>query len=326
MRVKLMSMRLVALPSFLLICLACNDVFDARGPIEDKLVVYSILSTDRNLQFVRVGRSYMPNGSDPPVAWSDNALTDASVTITQSGTIYQLRDTMLLAFDSSRSEAPLHSYVLEGLSLEGGKMYTISVTSSHFGTAFGSVVVPRKPVLSLDPLSYSTLNDPTSQSKEQAIAFNVLLSGIAKGYVARLFIEYDVLLRNEWAQERVEVPIGSADPTTYRLDQARYPVLVPRSNNSRIAFLNGYYQAVLSELNWKYRLTRLVFNRVVFQLLQVESNLYDYYSTVHGFGDPQSVRLDEPRFTNIRGGIGLVGSYSLDSLVQILPENFSGNR
>lgn len=38
------------------------------------------------------------------------------------------------------------------------------------------------------------------------------------------------------------------------------------------------------------------------------------------------MRLDEPAAYNVRGGVGLVGAYAVDSLVYLLREDFYGNR
>jgi hypothetical protein len=64
----------------------------------------------------------------------------------------------------------------------------------------------------------------------------------------------------------------------------------------------------------------------VYQLLQIDKNLYSYYLTTHSYNDPHSTRLDEPFFSDVVGGVGLVGAYTLDSLMHILPENFAFDR
>jgi hypothetical protein len=45
--------------------------------------------------------------------------------------------------------------------------------------------------------------------------------------------------------------------------------------------------------------------------------------TTHTYGDPHSIRLDEPVYSGVTGGVGVMGAYTLDSLVHILPENFA---
>jgi len=65
---------------------------------------------------------------------------------------------------------------------------------------------------------------------------------------------------------------------------------------------------------------------VVLQFIQLDENLYNYYAIVRGFDDPFSLRLDKPNFSNIKNGTGLFASYSVDSLVQVLPYDFGYNR
>ncbi|HTY35812.1 MAG TPA: hypothetical protein VMH23_01810, partial [Bacteroidota bacterium] len=91
--------------------------------------------------------------------------------------------------------------------------------------------------------------------------------------------------------------------------------------------LNSVYSRALIEIAYnKYGNTKIVFNRVVYQLLQADENVYAYYMTMHSYDDPHSTRLDEPFISSVQGGVGLVGAYTLDSLVHILPENFVFDR
>lgn len=49
--------------------------------------------------------------------------------------------------------------------------------------------------------------------------------------------------------------------------------------------------------------------------MQAEQYLYSYSSAVRQYRDPRSVRLDEPMYSNINGGVGQFGMYAVDSLV-----------
>jgi hypothetical protein len=54
-------------------------------------------------------------------------------------------------------------------------------------------------------------------------------------------------------------------------------------------------------------------------LFSIDDNLYNYLSTVNGFNDPISVRLDIPNYTNIQNGHGIFGAIIKDSLTQNIP-------
>lgn len=92
------------------------------------------------------------------------------------------------------------------------------------------------------------------------------------------------------------------------------------------AYKNLLYRAALTSVAYKkYDRSKVIFKWTVFQLVQVEQNLYNYYQVAHVYNDPHSMRLDEPMFSSLRGGVGLVGAYTLDSLVHLLPETFAYN-
>lgn len=318
------------LPCLLLLA-ACNQPFDPRAPLKEQLVVFSILSTDRDVQFVRVQTTYMPPDFDPLTHVSENPVTDAVVNIRGPSASYVLRDTILARQNTSRYKFPMHAYVLKPFVPQRGLWYDVIVQSPTFGTAFATVVVPEKTAISISAVGQSTLYFPDRHGPDAIIQYQANVSHYAKGYVGRLFIDYDVLKGTQWVEERIEVPIvsGAGEEKRYTLEAAVYPRLTPKPSTTQTGFVfrNGYYNAMVNHLrSTVYPQRRITFNRVVFQLLQVEENLYLYYNLVGAYEDPRSIRLDAPSHSNIDGGIGLVGAYSLDSLVQILPENFIGNQ
>jgi hypothetical protein len=310
------------------IVLACNQPFDPRTPLQDQVVIFSILSTDRNNQFVRVEHNYMPTVSDPLTYTLDNQVKDALVSISEGIKAYTLVDTIFGRVDTSRFKFPLHAYVLNSFTPQSGKTYQIKVQSAQLGAGSATVVVPGKPSLAEDAGSSPIIDQPTIYSSDADIIFSVFASTTTRGYIGRLFIDYDVLKGNEWVGERAEVPISFLAKDIKDLHLANYPKLMPRSFTNRVAatFNNAAYQAVVNSLTYgRYKSNKLIFKWTVYQFLQVEQNLYNYYQITHAYRDAQSMRLDEPLYSNIDGGVGMVGAYSLDSLVHVLPKNFYGN-
>ncbi len=78
-----MSRNFIVLSSFTatLFLLSCNQSFDSRAPFQPQIVVFSVLSTDKRAQFVRVEGDYMPVGNDPLSSTTDNTIVGATVTI-----------------------------------------------------------------------------------------------------------------------------------------------------------------------------------------------------------------------------------------------------
>ena len=312
-----------------LFILACEQPFDPRAPLDAQMVVFSIISTDRDVQFVRVQGTYMAPDVDAASYTSDNSVKDAIVSIRASNGVYFTRDTLLARPDTGRYKFPLYAYVLNPFTPERGRSYEVIVQSASRGQAFATVIVPGQPTLSIP--TYETkrvLENSRNYADNVPLLFPVVLSPNAKGYVARLLLYYDVLKAKQWEEERVEIPVMSADPSRYGLYLPRYPqmALIPSTSEVGIVFRNGYYNAVIRNVRYVYPSNRIIFKWATFVLLQADRNLYDYFSVTHAGRDPWSIRFDEAMVSRMEGGLGIVGAYTLDSLVNILPSNFWGNQ
>ena len=307
----------------------CNQPFDPRGELDQKPVVFSVLSTDRNVQFVRVERSYMPAGYDALADTSDKSIRNAIVTISDGGATLRLRDTTLCRNDTSRLKLPIRAYVVSPFRPIYGGSYNIRVEANGFGQASELVLIPTKPLLDVDAGSTAVVDQPGSHQKGEVVLFSITLGDAAYGFIGRMFIDYDVLKDGQWEEGRVEIPMSFAIPGSGDFSYVIYPQLRHKTLNNHAVgiYMNDVYTRALIEVAYtKYGSTKIVFNRAVFRLLQVDRNLYSYYMTTHSYSDPHSTRLDEPNFSGVVGGVGLIGSYTLDSLVHLLPENFAFDR
>ncbi len=318
--------------ALLCVCLmffsGCDSSFDPRAPLDEQIVVFSVLSTDRKSQFVRVQQTYMPREFNPASYITDNAVRDAIVSFRASNGVYFLRDTLLARPDTSRYTIPLRTFVLSPFTPLRGESYEVIVQSIYYGVASASVLIPGESAISLSEEMGQILDRPDKNAQVALMTVIVRMSGVSKGFVGRLFLYYDVLKGSRWIEERVEIPISSADSSSYSLDFPRYPQLTftPSTSLAGLYYRNGYYRAILNRVNSRYHTNRIVFKWATFVVLQADKNLFDYYSSTHQSLDPYSIRLDEPMVAGISGGLGMVGAYSLDSLVRLLPGNFWGNR
>jgi hypothetical protein len=292
------------------------------------MLVYSVLSTDRETQLVRVERNYMPPEFNPLSFDRSTFLSDAIVTIRESNKVFRLRDTSFARTDTSRYSFPLKTFYANPLTPLRGRTYQVIIQSPSQGQINATTTIPDKAIISLPAEMIQPIDRPDRFVQDARIVFIVQLSKHAKGYLGRFYLYYDVLKGNEWVEERAEIPVSSADMDHYSLTEPQYPKLAAAAGTSQLGliYMNGYYKAVINALNSRYSSTRLIFKWAVLVLLQADQNLFKYYRGSHNAEDPFSTRLDEPMISTVDGGLGMVGSYSLDSLVTILPENFWGNR
>jgi hypothetical protein len=290
--------------------------------------VISIFSTDRSQQFVRVERDYMPEGFNALEYTADNSIAAATVLLKAGNVTYQLRDTTIPREDTSRYKMPIRGYVLEPFTPTYGKSYEVRVQTAEFGLTTGSVTVPYKPQISLDPASYYVLDYPTKSQTDAEILFPLIIGAGAKGFIGRLIVSYDVLKDGEWVEEKGEIPVvyTYAGLRDFRYVTYGHLTACPVNNRTAGLYSNDLYSKTLAGISDKNGSTKVVFKWIVFQLLQLDPHLYGYYYVSHAYDDPHSIRLDEPMYSSVTGGLGFVGAYTLDSLVHLLPENFAFNR
>jgi hypothetical protein len=324
---------------------ACNQPFDATGPVDQHLVVFTILSTDRNTQFVRVTAPFLPVAYDPATKNTiDNSVSDASVDIQTmpyyafdsnhrgyyvQGQRLRLRDTVLIRPDSDGHQLPFHVYAISPFTPDYGKKYDVYVGSPSHGQAWGSVTIPKKPKLTLPYATRVVLTNPQQYEVDTPIKLLMTLADSVKGYVSRLFLDYSVVKDGEWMSERVEVPVSSVDPASYTLAYPIYPGLTQSAATNYLSaeYRNGYLRSVVKQITDVIHAgEKIIFDRVTFMVLQVDPNLYSYYAAGQLERDPRSIRLDQPAVARLNGGgYGLVGGYTADSLVYLLPEYYYAN-
>jgi hypothetical protein len=309
----------------LLVCLpACNQPFDPKGPFEEKLVVYSILLNDQDLQFVRVYSNYDVHGFDPFQNTTDRAIPDAHVIASGPGSTYSFRDTLLPRQDTSRYDTPIAAYVTSWRP-EPGKTYTLTVSADGLGSTSATVTLPQRSSIRIfsDTLQLDIAEGDT------LIVLGGTISPLATGYSGQLLIEYTALSGSQSIEQRVEVPTTIEDQD---FQTAVYPAVRRVTDVSLgvpylfVKFQKAAYVAVLTKVYKDSRYTKITFKRAIFRFLQAEQNFFDYYNVVRHSRDPLSIRLDEPDLTNLSSGFGVFGGCTIDSLVHSFPNDFLYNR
>ena len=306
-----------------LLCESCDQAFDGQSPFENRLVIYSLLSTDQNQQFVRLYTNYDVQGFDPSQNTVDHAPTGAQVSVMGPEASYAFRDTLLGRPDTSRYKDPINAYVAAPFQVIPGNTYSLSVVSQGFDRMSAVVKVPGRSEVTTVQISQFDDPHPGDPRDPLKIVVQAYVSPVSKGCLTQMFVDYDVLTEVGWKPGRVEIPMFmlTGDTTVY---MSTFPKLERITSSPVITtYYVTAYMMTLSRVKNAHPNTGLLFRRVVLRALQVESNLYDYYNVVNGFRDPASIRIDEPDYSNIRGAYGLFGAYTLDSLVHPLPSIFS---
>jgi hypothetical protein len=293
---------------FLLISVGCNEPFSPKGPFEQRLVAYSVLSTLSDSQYVRLSANYNPPGFDPYADTFDRSDTTAKVTVSSAGSIVSFHDTIVTPTDQSRFAA-LHVFASHSFRPIPGTAYTLTAISSRYGTITATSTMPGKGYLYIQ--DQSKLYNPNS-FPNSTIDVDATLGLGTKGIIVRFLIESG-LSNDPTFVALTEVPLtfeqnasGTWVPTFGKPMRAA-------STSVRVSFAVKYYLQTLDDNIARYG-SQVFCHRAKFLLIQLDEGLYDYYNLANGFRDPYSIRTDLPDYTNIQNGLGAFGSFTVDTL------------
>ncbi len=280
-----------------------------------------MLSSARDLQFVRVYTNYDVSGFDPFENTTDRTIAGAHVAVTGPRGTYVFRDTLLPRSDTSRYKTPVAAYVANWRP-EPGQTYTLVVNAANVGSTSATVTLPEHSQTIYWNPGTAILDYPDSNKMITYIQAYARVPLLTKIFTYQLMIDYDVLTSAGWQKQSIEVPVWASDPS---FRGVTYPSLQNAYIYANGFYLKDGYVSTLIRVSTQYGSTNLVFKRIVFRLLQLDVNWYNYYNTVRMFRDPYSIRLDEPDFTNLSHGYGLFGACTVDSLVHDYPADFKYN-
>lgn len=298
--------------------MACEDSVDPSDRFEPRMVVYSILSTDTDTQFVRVYANYNPPDFDPAKNTADRSIRNANVLISDGVQTFVFRDTMLARPDTSRYKDSIAAYVAYGFRPQAGMTYVLTVTSAAHGTITQSTQLPGSGSLQVG--IYQVLINPWCNSQTPSLTSTLLPPGGA--YAVRFMIEYEEQFPTGTRVRMLEVPSRIQLLNAFlELYSYFYPPIVRRDDagNKQVAsqWPRGAYIYALEQINgfaFNHRL-----RRVIFFVIQYNEAWYKYYSSTRTFQDSYSIRLDEPDFGNIPGGLGLFAGRTVDSVSVPIP-------
>jgi len=296
----------------LLMSSGCENSFDPRGPYQKQLVVYSVLSSSSDSQFVRIYTTYNPSGVDPAGNTADTYVRKATVTLTDDSATYKLRDTSITRVDKSRYTDDIGAYIAYPCRTRRGKTYTLSVASDQ-GNVSATVGVPGTGLLIPD--NSFILKAPDRYNEDVTVTIRV--SPLTRGYVVRLYLDYLVQEGGVWVHRRDEIP-NSAVSSSDAIVQYSYPTLTRRTSEVPEPYINVHfpitvYTPFFAKNVGRYGTDGYKIVSATYILTQVEANLYKYFNLANGFQDPFSIRTDQPDYSNIHGGLGIFGAMTVDS-------------
>jgi hypothetical protein len=278
---------------------ACNQPFEPDGPTNNRLVLYSILNSSSTTQYVRLSATY----ATPPAQEFKNA----TVRMLCNGKTIVFRDTTVLTTDESGRSAPINAYVAYNTPITGGNTYELTAATASGLAASAQATALSVPAISL--VNRTALDG----SSESPVTLNTAFNSLSGAYELHFYVDFYALVDGGWELIRAEVPsemsVDAQGSPVKVFPKLRSVKIIAQSTKAiPLQYDVALYSAVRAEMISRYAAAPVVWLRAVFVLTQIDDVLYSYYYVANGSIDKSSVRLDQPDYTNISGGLGVFGS------------------
>ena len=279
----------------ILINFSCDESFNPKAPFKEQYVLNCIIRGDSASQIALLSKTYDVSGFDPNSNNIDPAISGAQVYFKWKGNLYQLRDSAIARTDTSKYKGPIKFY------------YTKDFTpASNDSLEITAIPVPGIILSSKTKVPYNvSWNSPWFiKGDEIVLDIHWTANDLNVYYLPRMKIIY---------QKRDEIPLVSHSfivPLDYSTNNGvEVPIYPGISPAAGIEFVRTNIDKAMLQVSKGDIKSNYRFLRIDFELLIFDQFLAGYISTTNGFLDNLSIRLDEPNYSNIIGGLGIFGAY-----------------
>jgi hypothetical protein len=289
------------------VSLGCDEAFEPKGPFQEQLVVFAILTSLKDTQFVRLYKTYNPSGFNPLEHTTETSIVGGQVRVSAGSTVYQFRDTTITRVDKSRYSDDIAAYVAHPFALVRGETYTLNIQTDSGDDIAAEVRVPQQAEITV---SNSVGFRNPIPFRDDFFALSCRFSSFTYGFVIHAYLEYDIMENGVFVGKREEIPVAARD----RIDCTNFRPAYHKLQRRRavqpdlVTFDVLAYMSVLSRIWTENPLSQIRMRQVVFEVSEFDPALYTYVNLVNGFRDEFSIRTDEPDYTNILGGRGIFGA------------------
>jgi len=280
----------------ILISFSCNDNFSPKAPFKEQYVLNCILRGDSTSQIALLSKTYDVTGFDPNSNNVDPSISGAQVYLKWKGTLYQLRDSSIVRADTSKYKGPIKFYYTKAFTPSANDSVEISAIPAPGVFLSSKTKVPYN-------VSYG--NSPwLIKGDEIALDFRWTAYDLNVYYLPRMKIIYQKRNEIPVVTHSFEVPIDYS--SVNGIETPVYPGLSPAAG---IEFVRSNIDKAMLQVSNGDVKSNYKFLWINLELLIFDQFLAGYISTTNGFLDNLSIRLDEPNYTNINGGLGIFGAY-----------------
>jgi hypothetical protein len=298
--------------------LGCEEFVNPKVEVKGVPVLHCIIPTSGEgaNAFVEaeLTRVYDVDGLDPSVNKSDPFIPGAEITLFYRTKSYIMREGSSPRRDTSRYSTRQRFYWATLPPLSGGDSVALVAKVPTGEVLTASVIVPQWQY-------FETSIEFASGFTTQVNRFNIGESWTFTWNEEEDHIFFPRMILSYHKLDSVQTRYAWEVPLSYLVrNGVGTPVFPSYQWSNSASYALSSFDTVMTQISaddpekLQYKIDFLTFS-----LIECDRSLSRYYSSVRGYLDEYSVRLDESVFTNINGGIGVFGSYRASSI------NFSVN-
>lgn len=301
--------------------ISCDDQVNPKTDFKDVYALNCVIRGDTSIQVATITRSYNVDGFDPLTNSNDPFIKGAKIKLTfeDTGENFLFRDTSLIRPEGSRYTTPMSYYYIENFKpfysrpisieavLPNGKVLSAKSNTlyiSRYALVDKSYTIPIVNIGKSIIFSWSVITQSTKD--------------VQVYYVPELVISYAKI------QNGVQVELQKKVPLYYlEGENGGYPIYpsiqgdITSAIFDTLAIGRSLKEISANDPNKQ----NYIIHKAIFRLLITDKNLAVYYAAQKTFLDEFSVRVTQPEFTNINGGLGIFGTLNSTQIdVPIKPD------
>lgn len=298
---------------------SCDDEVSPKSDFKDLYVLSCVIRTDTNYQAATVSRSYDIEGYNPLEYTNDPFIKGAKIKVFYNNSVYNFRDTAITRSGDSRFKTPMNIYYVKGLQPQYSLPIRIEAEMPD-----GKILSAESEIISVLSVflttTTSTISTQTSTSKINFSWGELLLAPGSRGvyYAPELVVLYTHEKNGVIEKKQKKVPLYYANLETGVIPI--YPQIQSGIKNAGFE-MEAVKRAIVEIAEGDPDKSSYKIEKAIFRLLIMDAGLATYYAIQKTFLDEFSVRVNQPDATNIRGGLGVFGTYTIKQLeIQLTPD------
>jgi hypothetical protein len=310
------------------VVLGCDESFSPKAEFHEQYVLQCFMQGDNSRapapMTVVLAKTYDVDGYDPSVNDDDPSIAGAEIMLTYESKNYYLNGTKRASRDTSRYHTQQWVYLSAIPSPRPDALVKLTARLPNGKTLSGQTTVPRARNIASN---YEFAAGLTGRFNFAPGKPNWVLSWENYDetevhlFVPKLTIQY-TKLEGE-VETSGTVTVASKYVSSSGGIIPAYPALTTeKSCTFEFAALDSAMAQISGgdPQKWKYG-THLV----LLELIEYDTPLTKYFSSINGSLDQYSIRTDESVFSNVGGGIGIVGSYMVHKIMFLFDERYVAN-